>query len=135
MTVDRREIQARYEALELEIEAQVVERHRKPLDNRPEEPAPQQGRDQLERAGQAMGLVGRISGEQLVPAVARERDGRRAAREAREQVGGEERRVAERLVEELGQTRDEVEGRARIQDLFLMVGVEGARDATRVRGL
>ena len=81
-----------------------------------------------------MGLVGRISGEQLVPAVARERDGRRAAREAREQVGGEERRVAERLVEELGQTRDEVEGRARIKDLFLMVGVEDASDATCVRG-
>src|SRR5207249_6200345 len=56
-------------------------------------------------------------------------------REAREQEGGKERRVAERLVEELGKPRHEVEGYARAQDLFVMVGVERARDAARVRGL
>src|SRR2546425_359610 len=50
-------------------------------------------------------------------------------------AGVKERSVAERLVEELGKPRHEVERYARAQDLFVMVGVERARDAARVSGL
>ena len=44
----------------------------------------------------------RVAGEALVTAVARERDGHRLARHPRDEVGRQERRVGERLVEEGG---------------------------------
>ena len=127
-------VHALEEALELEVEAQVAERDREAVDGGLNEPAPEPARDQLDHAGEAMRLVRRVTGEQLVAAVARERDRHRAAGEAREQERRDQRRVAERLVEEVGQPLDEVEGAIGLQDLLVVVGAECLRHAARVGG-
>src|SRR5438034_6547319 len=102
-----------YTTLFRSVEAQIIERDGETLDDGTYEALPNPTRDELKRTGQAVRLVGRVAGEQLVATVPRKRDGHRAPREAREQEGGEERRVAERFVEELGKPRHEVERCAR----------------------
>ena len=86
----------------------------------------------LRRCGQRGDLVLSIAPEQLVGALARERDGHVAAREPREQQkaeAGDVRHglleVPQRLVEEI-----RVVGRARGQ--LVMLGAEAVRDAARV---
>ena len=74
----------------------------------------------------------RIAGEQLVAAVAAERDGHGLAREPRQQVRRQDRRVGERLVEEVGDRREQVEHRLRGEDLLVVVGAEVLGDTARV---
>ena len=92
----------------------------------------QPAREPLRRRGERGDLVLSIAPEQLVGALARERDGHVAAREPREQqkaeagdVGHGLLEVPERLVEEI-----RVVGRARGQ--LVVLGAEAVRDAARV---
>src|SRR5207249_5141593 len=117
------------EPLELEVEAQIAERDREALDGGLEESPPDRARDQLDQASQTMRLVRRVAGEKLVAAVARKRDGYRAAREARKQECRNQRRVAERLVEEIRQSLDEVACPAGVQELLVVVGAKRLRHA------
>src|SRR5262245_59267690 len=101
MALDVGVVHALEESLEFEVEAQVAERDRQAVDDRLYQPPPQPSWSQLDQAGETMSLVRRIAGEQLVASVARQRNGHRAAREARDQERRDQGRVAERLVEKI----------------------------------
>src|SRR5258705_2801852 len=79
-----------------------------------------------------MRLVRRVAGEQLVAAVARERDGHRLAREAREQKRRDQRRIAERLVEEIPKSLDEVACSTGVQHFLVVLRAERLRHTAGV---
>ena len=79
-----------------------------------------------------MGLQRRIPAEQLVAAVAAQGDGHVLARESGEQVRGQDRCVAERLVEHRGDRRYEIGQHRRLEHELVVVGSEVAGDETGV---
>src|SRR5262249_15456023 len=88
-------VHALEEALELEVDAQVARRNREAVDRTLHDSGSYPARHQLDRAGETMRLVCWVAGEELVAPVARERDGHRAAREARQQERRNQRRTAD----------------------------------------
>src|SRR5262250_2899294 len=74
-----------------------------------------------------MSLIGRVAGEQLVAAVARECHGHRAAREAREQERRNQRGVTERLVQKIRQLADEASSPPGVQNLLVVLRTERLR--------
>jgi len=77
-------------------------------------------------------LIAGISGKELVAAVARERDGDMAAREAAEQVGRQDRRVAKGLIEPAEHLRQKFASVLEFQHLQVMAHPEVRGEALRV---
>src|SRR6185312_10459941 len=112
------------ELLELEVEAEVVVRDRQAR-GQPggggERGRTRQGAGPPE---QAMRDVGGIAAEELVAAVAAERDGDVTAREAREQIGGHDRAVGDRLVEDGAELADDARRLVDGEALFVVARAE-----------
>ena len=94
-----------------------------------------QGARQRVELREAVGREGGIPGQKLVAAVAAERDGHVLPGEPGQQVGRQDRRVGERLVEEVGHGREQSEHHLGGEDVLVMVGAEVLRDAACVIGL
>jgi hypothetical protein len=80
-------------------------------------------------------VVARIAREQLVAAVAGERDSHMFAGHRRHEIGRDLRGIRERLVEPFGQARDDVDRFARGDVELGVVGAEMGRDRLGVLGL
>ena len=92
----------------------------------------ERARDELcVKLGVAQRAEGIVAGEEFIAAIAAERDGDVLAGEAREQIRGEQRAVAERFVEsrdDLGEQRD---GFVEVEDLVAMPRAELLGDELR----
>ena len=84
------------ESLRPVVEARAAGRGRQPLDQRP-----RGGGGAADPLGEQVGRVGVVAAEQLVAALAGERDLHVLGGEARDEVGRERRGVRERLVERI----------------------------------
>ena len=69
-----------------------------------------------------MGLHGGVAGEQLIATIAAQRDFHVLAREHREQIRGDERRVSKRFVEQVGEARDQIQEHLRLERQLAMLG-------------
>ena len=125
VALERGQVRGAREALRLVVEADLGRRARQALDQ-----GPQRGGDGADARRERVGDVGVVAAEQLVAALAGERDLHRAGRELRDQVRGERRRVGERLVERLGEPRQQVD-RVRAHDQLVMVGAVQLGHAAR----
>ena len=76
-----------------------------------------------------------IAAKQLIAAVAGEGNGDMPPGRFRDEKGGKLRRVGERFVEPVGNTRDKVERGAGFERDPGVIGTEMLRDRLRVRGL
>ena len=103
VALERRQVRRADEALRAVVEARAARRDRQPLDERPREPG-EPGRPER----QEVGGVGVVAAEELVAALARERDLHVLGRELRDEVRRQRGRVGERLVERLGQRGQEL---------------------------
>ena len=92
--LERRQVRRAREPLRLVVEARLARRGRQPLDRRPRE-----RRQRPDALGEQVGDVGVVAAEQLVAALARERDLHVLRGELRDEVGRQRGRVGERLVE------------------------------------
>src|SRR5581483_6290106 len=124
--LERRQVRAADEALRLVVEADAARRGGQALGQRP-----RQRRERPDAAREEVGDVGVVAAEQLVAPLARERDLDPARRELGYEVRRQRRRVGERLVEGLGQRRQE-ERRVRPQHELLVVGRVAPRDEPHV---
>ena len=115
-----------------EIKAEVVARHRQSPHHGFDESAPQRARSAQVVAGEAMSLQRRIAGEQLIAAVTTQRDLHMLARERRQQIGRNDRRVAQRLVEQHRKARDEPQQHRRFKRQLVVIGAEMRRHLARV---
>ena len=105
VALERRQVRGADEALRAVVEARAARRDRQPLDQRPREPR-QPGRPQR----QEVRGVGVVAAEELVAALAGERDLHVLRCELRDEVGRQRGRVGERLVEGLGERGQELGG-------------------------
>ena len=133
MPLERRELRGADEALRLPVEAaRLAGRGRQPLDERAQE-----RRDGREPAREAVAGVVVVAAEELVAALAGERDLDVPARELGDEVGRDRGRVRERLVEGLGQRGQELDG-VRAEHELVVVGAvplgDEAREAALVEG-
>jgi hypothetical protein len=125
---------AEQEALELEIEAEVVGRYRQALGERHDDAVVQRPWQPVQ-ARQALGLKGRVAGQDLVAAVTAQRHRHVPAREARQQIRRHDRRIGERFVEETGDLGEDVDHGARPQNFLVVLGAEEFGDTARMRRL
>ena len=102
MPLERRQVRRAREPLRLVVEARLARRRRQPLDRRPRE-----GRQRPDALREQVGDVGVVAAEQLVAALARERDLHVLGGELGDEVGRERGRVGERLVERRRERRQE----------------------------
>ena len=103
VALERRQVRGRGEALRLVVEADPARRRGQAVGER-RAPAEASGADAL---GEQVGDVGVVAAEELVAALAGERDLDVLGGELRDEVRRERRRVGERLVERVGQRRQE----------------------------
>ena len=102
MPLERGQVCGADEALRLVVEARPRRGCRQPLDERA-----CQSRKAADSFGEQVGRVRVVAAEELVAALAGERDLHVARRELRHEVGRQRRRVGERLVERVCQSRQE----------------------------
>jgi hypothetical protein len=101
VALERRQVRAADEALRLVVEA----RARVELGSRSTSGA--QARERADALGEQVGDVRVVAAEELVAALARERDLHVLRRELRDEVRRQRRRVGERLVERVGERGQE----------------------------
>ena len=114
------------EALRPVVEARPRRRARQPLDERPQE-----ARRPPDALGEQVGRVRVVAAEELVAALAGERDLHVLGRELRDEVGRKRRRVGERLVEGLGEGGEQ-ERRVGLEHELAVLGAVALRDEPRV---
>ena len=122
VALDRRQVSAAHEALGLVVEAHLLGGARKQLDQRPEK-----GRRPAHPGREAIGHVRVVAPEELIATLAGEHDLDGVRGQLRDQVCGERRGVAERLIERLNQAGQQVD-RVGAQDQLVMVGAVALRD-------
>ena len=129
MAFERRQVRRGDEPLRLVVEADASRRRRQPLDERPRE-----RRERPDPLGERVGDVGVVAAEELVAALARERDLDVLRGELRDEVGRQRRRVGERLVERCRERRQEQRGVGLQHELAVVCAVP-RRDGARAREL
>jgi len=107
-----------------EVEAQVVARHGEPAHDGLDETPAEQSWGAVVVAREAVRLHGGIARKQLVATVSAQRDLDVASGERRQQVRGDDGGVAERLVEQERELRDEVEQHRGLESQLVVVGAE-----------
>ena len=93
---------------------------------------PHAARQRQRRRGLRLEPVARISEEQLVAAVARQRDGHRPSGDLRHEIRRDRGRVRERLVEHVREPIHDVEHLPLVTRLLVVVGAQVARDGRGV---
>ena len=127
VSLERREVRRADEALRAVVEARLRARARETLDERRGD-----ARQPADPEREQVGRVRVVAAEELVAALARERDLHVSRRELGDEVRRERRRVGERLVERLGERGEQQRG-VGTQHELVVVGRVRARDLARVR--
>ena len=120
--------------LELEVEAEIAVVDRQPPGGRAGERLGRT-RQPAKHSGRSLGGEGRITGQKLVGAVAAQDDLHLAACEPAQEMGRQDRRVAERLVEPACDLRQKLVDRLDRKRLLVMVGPQVTRDGAGVAAL
>ena len=102
------------EALDLEVQAEVRRRDGQPVGERRNDTLVEEPWHRIQ-AGYALGGERRVPSEQLVAPVASQCDGDGLAREPREHVRRQDRRIRERLVENVDDRRQDVDQRSGVK--------------------
>ena len=100
VALERRQVRGADEALRPVVEARPPARARQPLDERRRQP-----RERADAVGEQVGRVRVVAAEELVAALAGERDLHVLGGELRDEVRRQRRRVGERLVERVARAR------------------------------
>ena len=129
VTLERRQMRGAHEPLRLVVEARFRGGGRQALDERTREAC-----ERRHPVGEEVGGVRVVAAEELVSALARERDLHVLGRELRHEVRRQCRRVGERLVEGLGERRQQLD-RIGANEQLVMVRRVPLGDAPRVRPL
>ena len=122
------------EALELEVQAEVLMRHRQQLRQRPKHALVQRPRHAVEAGGLLRGER-RIPRKQFIAAVTAQRHRDVLPREPREQVSGNHRGIGEWFVQERRHLGQHVEQCPALEDVLVMIRPVELRDPPRVAGL
>ena len=117
-----------------EIEREVARGGRKSTDQRAHRAAHYPGRA-FEQPRDAVSVVRRVPVEELIASLARQCDHDTSARRTREEIGGQDRRITERFVHDVGQARKQLKGRIDGETFLVMLGSQMSRDHPRVRPL
>ena len=125
MPLHRGEMRAAHEPLRLVVEAGLGGGAGQPLDHSPQRPS--RGR---QARGELIRYVRVVAAEQLIAPLPGQRDLDRAGGELRDQVGGQRRRIGERLVEHLDQARQELD-RVRANHQLVVIGAVTLGDHAR----
>ena len=120
------------ESLGSKVKAQVVPRDGKPAHHRLHQPTPDRAWRLHVVARESMGCDGRIAGEQLIASIAPQRHLHIPASEGREEVGGDDRCIAQRLVQQRRQPGDQVQQHRRLEHQLAVVCPEVPRHLARI---